>query len=179
MSRIGKNPVPIPKGVEIKIDGQSVAVKGPKGELQRTFHPQISIEMADNQIRVTRSSDNNFHRALHGLTRALIANMVAGVTEGFSKQLEMHGVGYRGEMKGKNLLLHVGYSHPVLVSPPDEITITFEPKQSLITVSGIDKELVGLMADKIRSIRKPEPYKGKGIRYKGEYIRRKAGKKAA
>ncbi len=179
MSRIGKKPVVIPKGVDIKLDGHVFTAKGPKGELEKTFHADIGINVEDAVITVTRPSDTNFHKALHGMTRALIANMIEGVTNGFTRELEMVGVGYRGELKGKKLMLHVGYSHPVLVDPPDEITLEFEPKKSLIRVLGIDKELVGLIADRIRSIRKPEPYKGKGIRYVGEYIRRKAGKTAA
>lgn len=179
MSRIGKKPVEIPTGVEIKLVGQSVTVKGPKGELSREFHPRIKISMSDKEVTVERSSNNAYYRSLHGLTRALIQNMVTGVTNGYFKELQMVGVGFRGEMKKNYLILHVGYSHPVVVVPPAGITLEFDAKANEIKVSGIDKELVGLTADKIRSIRKPEPYKGKGIRYKGEYIRRKAGKTAA
>ncbi len=179
MSRIGKQPVVIVDGVKVKLTGLELTVEGPKGTLTKKFHPDITINVGDDSIIVSRSSDIGFYRALHGMTRALIQNMVIGVTKGYSKQLEMVGVGYRGEIKGKNLELHVGYSHPVLVSPPDGIKIEYEHKAGLITVSGIDKHLVGLTADRIRSIRKPEPYKGKGIKYKGEYIRRKAGKTAA
>jgi large subunit ribosomal protein L6 len=179
MSRVGKLPVPIPKGVKIALSGKELTVEGPKGKLVKTFHPEINIDVGDDAVTVTRSSDKTFHRALHGLTRALINNMVTGVTEGFKKELELVGVGYRGEKKGKGLMLYVGYSHPVLVRPPDTVDIDFDHKAGLITVTGIDKELVGLTADRIRSIRKPEPYKGKGIKYKGEHIRRKAGKTAA
>jgi large subunit ribosomal protein L6 len=179
MSRIGKAPVEIPQDVKIKLEGQEMTVEGPKGTLNRKFHPEIKIEVSETRVTVTRSSDGGFHRSLHGLTRALIQNMVIGVTKGYQKQLELVGVGYRGEMKGKSLMLNVGYSHPVLVKPPDSVTIEFDHKAGLITVSGVDKELVGLTADRIRSIRKPEPYKGKGIKYKGEHIRRKAGKTAA
>lgn len=179
MSRVGKQPVSIPSGVKISLSGQRMTVEGPKGKLEREFHPDIAIQVGDDTVTVTRPSDKTFHRSLHGLTRALIQNMVTGVTDGFVKQLEMIGVGYRGELKGKILILYVGYSHPVVVHPPDGVTLEFNHKEGLITVSGIDKELVGLTADQIRSIRKPEPYKGKGIRYKGEQIRRKAGKTAA
>lgn len=179
MSRVGKLPVPIPKGVKIALSGKELTVEGPKGKLVKTFHPEINIDVSDDAVTVTRSSDKTFYRALHGMTRALIYNMVTGVTEGFKKELELVGVGYRGEKKGDGLILYVGYSHPVLVKPPDTVTIDFDHKAGLITVTGIDKQLVGLTADRIRSIRKPEPYKGKGIKYKGEHIRRKAGKTAA
>lgn len=179
MSRVGKAPVLIPEGVKTNLAGQELTVEGPKGTLVRKFHPEMKINVGEAEITVDRPSDSTFYRSLHGLTRALIQNMVIGVTEGYKKELEMVGVGYRGEMKGKNLMLYVGYSHPVLVSPPDGVTLAFDHKAGLITVSGIDKELVGLTADRIRSIRKPEPYKGKGIKYKGERIRRKAGKTAA
>ncbi|MCP4570610.1 MAG: 50S ribosomal protein L6 [FCB group bacterium] len=179
MSRIGKAPIAIPDGVKIKLDGQELTVTGPKGELIKKFHPEIIINFEENVITVARNSDNTFHRSLHGLTRALIANMVVGVTEGYKRELEVIGVGYRGEMKGKRLILNVGYSHPVVVDPPDGVALDFDVKAKMISVTGIDKELVGLTADRIRSIRKPEPYKGKGIRYKDEYVRRKAGKTAA
>lgn len=179
MSRVGKLPVPIPKGVKVALLGKELTVEGLKGRLVKTFHPEINIDVADDTITVTRPSDKKFHRALHGMTRALIYNMVTGVTKGFKKELELVGVGYRGEKKGKGLILYVGYSHPVFVRPPDTVTIDFDHKAGLITVSGLDKELVGLTADRIRAIRKPEPYKGKGIKYKGEHIRRKAGKTAA
>jgi len=179
MSRIGKLPVKIVSGVKVNLDGHEMNVEGPKGKLTKKFHPDMKIEMADDIITVSRPSDTNYHKSLHGLTRALINNMIIGVTEGFKRELEMVGVGYRGEMKGKFLMLHVGYSHPVLVKPPDGVNLEFDHKKNLITVTGTDKELVGLTADRIRAIRKPEPYKGKGIKYKGEYIRRKAGKTAA
>jgi len=178
MSRVGKLPVPIPETVKISLSGKEVTVEGPKGKLIKTFHPEIGIDVADDAVTVTRPSNNAFHRSLHGMTRAIINNMVIGVTEGFKKELEMVGVGYRGEIMGSALMLHVGYSHPVLVKPPDGVTIEFDHRANLITVSGADKALVGLTADRIRSIRKPEPYKGKGIKYKDEHIRRKAGKTA-
>jgi len=179
MSRVGNLPIKIPSGVTVTLAGAEVTVKGPKGALIQTFHPKINIKIEDNAVVVSRSSDTPYHRSLHGLTRALIQNMVIGVTVGYSKQLEMVGVGYRGEMKGNNLLLYVGYSHPILVKPPEGVKIEFDHKASCITISGMNKEMVGLTADRIRSIRKPEPYKGKGIRYKNEHIRRKAGKTAA
>lgn len=179
MSRVGKLPIKIPSGVTVTLAGAEVTVKGPKGALIQTFHPKMNIKIEDNAVVVSRSSDTPYHRSLHGLTRALIQNMVIGVTVGYSKQLEMVGVGYRGEMKGNNLLLYVGYSHPILVKPPEGVKIEFDHKASCITISGMNKEMVGLTADRIRSIRKPEPYKGKGIRYKNEHIRRKAGKTAA
>lgn len=179
MSRIGKMPVRIAPGVAVTLSGRQFTVTGPKGTLTRTFHPEVGIKVDDKSITVTRPSNNAFHRSLHGLTRALIQNMVTGVTEGYKKELELIGVGYRGEMKGKYLMLYVGYSHPVLVQPPDSVTVAFDHRAGVITVSGLDKELVGLTAERIRSVRKPEPYKGKGIRYKGEYVRRKAGKTAA
>ncbi len=178
MSRVGKLPVPIPEKVKISLSGNDVTVEGPKGKLMKSFHPEITIDVSDSEVTVTRPSNNAFHRSLHGMTRAVINNMVVGVTDGFKKELELVGVGYRGELKGKDLMLFVGYSHPVLVKPPDGISIEFDPKANIITVSGPDKELVGLTADRIRSVRKPEPYKGKGIKYTDEHIRRKAGKTA-
>jgi len=179
MSRVGKQPVPIPQGVKVTLSGTDVLVEGPKGKLTKKFRPEITIQIADGAVTVSRSADNTFHRALHGMTRAIINNMIIGVTKGFKKELEMVGVGYRGELKGKFLTLFIGYSHPVVIKPPDGVTIEFEPKGNFITVHGMDKELVGLTADRIRSVRKPEPYKGKGIKYKDERIRRKAGKTAA
>jgi large subunit ribosomal protein L6 len=179
MSRVGKLPVPIPAGVTVKQAGQELTIKGPKGTLVKSFRPEMTITVDGAAVTVVRTGETIMQRSLHGLTRSLIKNMVIGVTDGYSKQLEMVGVGYRAEMKGKSLQIYIGYSHPVLVVPPEGITLQFEPKGGLITVSGLDKELVGLTADKIRSIRKPEPYKGKGIRYRGEHIRRKAGKTAA
>ncbi len=179
MSRVGKKPVQIPSGVEVKLEGKELTVKGPKGTLVRKFHPEITINIDNGTITVSRTSNNAFHRSLHGMTRALIQNMVIGVTEGYVRELEMVGVGFRAEMKKNYLVLYVGYSHPVVVVPPQGVNLEFDHKAGEIKVSGIDKELVGLTADKIRSVRKPEPYKGKGIKYKGEYIRRKAGKTAA
>lgn len=179
MSRVGKLPIAIPAGVQVTLADVGVTVTGPKGSLVKAFHPAITVAVDGAAVIVTRSSDSPYYRALHGLTRALINNMVIGVTKGYLKELELVGVGYRGELKGKHLMLYVGYSHPVLVKPPEGVTIAFDPKAGLITVTGIDKELVGQTADRIRNVRKPEPYKGKGIKYKDEHIRRKAGKTAA
>jgi len=176
VSRIGRLPVSIPKGVQVTIDGLSVKVKGPKGELQREFDPQIKVELGDGQLVVTRSSDRGPVRALHGLTRALLANMVEGVSEGFRKSLEIVGVGYRADLQGNDLVLRVGYSHVVEYPSPQGITFKVEKGNRIIHVDGADKELVGQVAAEIRAVRKPEPYKGKGIRYLGEYVRRKAGK---
>ncbi len=176
MSRIGKMPVAIPKGVQVAIQGNTVKVKGPRGELSRTFSPAIQIEMKDGQVVVQRPSDERAVRALHGTTRALIRNMVAGVSEGFSKVLQIEGVGYRAEMKGQQLVMALGYSHPVEVDPPPGIAFAVDDKTKTITISGIDKELVGQVASDVRKWRPPEPYKGKGLRYLGEHVRRKAGK---
>ncbi len=178
MSRIGKKPVVIPKGITVTVKDGSVNVKGPKGELVRTIHPQLAVEVKGQEILLTRPNDEKRVRALHGLWRALIQNMVSGVSEGYTRKLEIVGVGYRAEMKGTKLNLNVGYSHPILFGPPEGIKIE-TPTQTSITITGIDKQLVGLVAAKIRSFRVPEPYKGKGIKYEGEYIRRKAGKAAA
>jgi large subunit ribosomal protein L6 len=178
MSRVGKKPIPIPNKVKVEINGCNLMVTGPKGLLALAIHPDITVAVQDNAMVVARSSDLKKHRALHGLTRALINNMVVGVTEGYTRQLEIIGVGYRAEMRAKNLVLHLGYSHPIIFSPPDEVTLTVMPKENKIEVTGINKELVGLVTAKIRSFRKPEPYKGKGIRYVGEYVRTKAGKTA-
>ncbi|HEY8484501.1 MAG TPA: 50S ribosomal protein L6 [Longimicrobiales bacterium] len=178
MSRIGRKPVPIPAGVTVTIEGNTVGVKGPKGELKRTFRPEVAIRMQDGQLVVERAADTKTHRALHGLTRALLANMVAGVTQGYRKSLEIVGVGYRAEKKGKNLVLNVGFSHPVEFPEPEGITIT-TPNPTTVVVEGIDKEKVGQVAAEIRAVRPPEPYKGKGIRYAGEVVRRKAGKTGA
>jgi large subunit ribosomal protein L6 len=175
MSRVGKNPITVPRGVEVKIDGSSVAVKGPKGELSWSFDRDIAFKQEDGQIIVTRPTDQARHRAMHGLSRALLANMVAGVSEGFSKTLEMHGVGYRAQMQGKDLQLAIGFSHPVMVSPEPGIEFEVDGTSKII-VRGVNKERVGQVAADIRKIRPPEPYKGKGIRYEGEYVRRKAGK---
>ena len=176
MSRIGRMPIPMPEGVAASIDGNRVTVRGPKGELSRSFDQDMSIALRDNHIIVTRPSDSKRHKAMHGLTRALLANMVTGVSEGFRKILEIVGVGYRAEMRGETLVLSVGYSHPVEMEPPPGITLSVEKGYRSFTVEGIDKELVGEVAARIRAVRKPEPYKGEGIRYLGERVRRKAGK---
>ncbi len=178
MSRIGRKPVRIPKGVKVEVKNGAVKVTGAKGELSAAIHPDVTVEVKGEEVLVTRHADLKEQRSLHGLFRALIANMVTGVTTGFSRKLELVGVGYRAELKGKVLQLALGYSHPIVFRPPDSIKIE-APTQTNITVSGIDKQLVGLVAAKIRSLRPPEPYKGKGIKYEGEYIRRKAGKTAA
>ncbi len=175
MSRIGKMPITLPKGVEVRIDGTTVTVKGPKGELARDILPEIAIKQEDGQLLVSRPTDQQRHRAMHGLTRTLVDNMVRGVSEGFSKTLEMQGVGYRAQMQGNDLQLSVGFSHPVTVPPPAGIEFEVEGT-SRIVVKGINKEQVGQIAADVRKIRPPEPYKGKGIRYLGEYVRRKAGK---
>jgi len=177
VSRIGKQPIPVPSGVEVRIEGSSVSVKGPKGELSSTFNEDMSLELEDGQIWVKRPSDARQHRSLHGLTRTLIANMVIGVSEGFSKNLEIIGVGYRAVLKGSDLEMQLGFSHPVLIVA--ESGIAFEvPAPTKITVRGIDKQRVGQVAAEIRGWRPPEPYKGKGVRYEGEYVRRKLGKAA-
>jgi large subunit ribosomal protein L6 len=175
MSRIGKMPVALPKGVNVKIDGATVNVKGPKGELSQTFHQDMSIKQEDGKI-VVQMPDDPAYNAMHGLTRALLNNMVKGVSEGFVKTLEIEGVGYRGELQGKNLVLALGFSHPVPVEAPAGITFTVDKTQRVITIEGPDKQAVGQVAANIRSLRPPEPYKGKGIRYQGEKVRRKAGK---
>ena len=177
MSRIGKLPVPILKGVEAKQTNGTVTVKGPKGELTLNVHPDMSVVIEDAEIRVERPSDHKDHRALHGLTRSLIANMVEGVTEGYSKTLEIIGVGYRADAKGKGITLNLGFSHPIEYTPVDGIKLEC-PNQTTIVVSGIDKQKVGQTAAELRAFRPPEPYKGKGIRYQGEHVRRKAGKTA-
>ncbi len=174
MSRIGKLPIEIPEKVEIKIEGNRLTAKGPKGQLTREFSPLLSVQQEDNQIVVKRKSDQRQERALHGLTRSLINGMVEGVTKGFEKKLTMVGVGYNAKLKGKDLELEVGYSHPVLIKAP--AAIEFEVEKTNITVKGIDKQQVGEIAAKIRAVRKPEPYKGKGIKYADEQIRRKVGK---
>lgn len=176
MSRIGRMPIAVPQGVAVDVKGNRVTVKGPKGELSRSFDQDMSIALQDNQIVVTRPSDSKRHKSMHGLTRALLANMVTGVSEGFQRTLEIVGVGYRAEMQGEKLVLSVGYSHPVEIEPPPGITFTVEKGYRSFIVEGIDKELVGEVAARIRAVRKPEPYKGKGIRYIGERVRRKAGK---
>ncbi len=176
MSRIGRLPVAVPNGVQVNVQGSDVHVKGPKGEMKRTFSPLIEIAMENGQVVITRKSDNAAERALHGTTRAVIANMVHGVSSGFQVVLEVEGVGYRAEMQGKDLALFVGYSHPVKVPPPAGISFDVDQKTRQIKVSGYDREVVGQTASEIRRIRPPEPYHGKGIRYQGERIRRKAGK---
>ena len=177
MSRIGKQPIPVPSGVEVQIDGSTVTVKGPKGELTQTLNDVIAIEIEDGVINVTRPDESRTARSLHGLTRTLVANMVIGVSEGYSKNLEIVGVGYRAAMKGKDIELQLGFSHPVFVEA--QPGITFEvPAPTKITVSGINKQQVGQVAADIRKWRKPEPYKGKGVRYEGEKVRRKLGKSA-
>ena len=179
MSRIGRMPVTIPSGVEVDIKGSFVKVKGQKGEMQRQFSHLMEIVLEDGQVTVKRKSNHPTERALHGTTRALIANMVQGVSGGFEKVLEIQGVGYRAEMNGNNLVLNVGYSHPVELEPVDGISFDADPKTRQVKVMGMDKELVGKIASEIRKIRPPEPYHGKGIRYLGEHVRRKAGKAGA
>lgn len=177
MSRIGKQPITVPAGVEVKIDGTTVTVKGSKGELTQTFNELMTITCEDGAISVTRPDDSREARAFHGLTRSLINNMVIGVSEGYQKNLDLVGVGYRAALKGKDLDLSLGFSHPVVVNPPEGIT--FEcPSQTKIVIKGIDKQVVGQIAAEIRGIRPPEPYKGKGVRYEGEHVRRKLGKAA-
>jgi large subunit ribosomal protein L6 len=177
MSRVGQAPIPIPSGVEVKVDARTVHVKGPKGELTRQVPEAISVEQTDGELRIKRAGEAREVKALHGLTRSLIANMVQGVTEGYEKRLEIHGVGYRATKQGNALELTVGLSHTVRKEAPSGIEFEV-PTPTRITVRGVDKELVGQTAAEIRAIRKPEPYKAKGIRYEGEYIRRKAGKAA-
>jgi len=177
VSRIGKAPIPIPDGVTVEIKKNLVTVKGPKGELQQKVDPDIKVKVEDNQIVLKRPTDNRRHRSLHGLYRSLIANMVTGVSQGFMRRMEIVGVGYRAEKKGKAVVFSLGYSHPIVFVPPEGIDISVDTPTN-ITINGIDKQLVGQVAAKIRSFRPPEPYKGKGIRYAGEHIRRKAGKSA-
>jgi large subunit ribosomal protein L6 len=169
-------PIELPDGVQVDIKGQRVTVKGPKGELSRVFRPEMLIKLDSGIVTVERPNDAPQVRALHGLTRALLNNMVVGVTSGFEKTLQIEGVGYRPELEGTELIVHVGFSHPVQVPPPDGIAFEVDTRARTIKVQGIDKELVGQVAADIRKIRPPEPYKGKGIRYMGEYVRRKAGK---
>ncbi len=177
MSRIGKLPVAIPSGVDVQIDGQTVTVKGSKGELTRTFSELMTIKVEDNQVIVERPDDSREAKSFHGLTRTLIANMIEGVSNGYAKKLELVGVGYRAALKGTDLEIQLGFSHPVVVKAPENITFEV-PSQTEIIVKGISKEQVGQVAANIRAWRKPEPYKGKGIRYEGEYVRRKLGKAA-
>ncbi|GLW65623.1 50S ribosomal protein L6 [Actinomadura rubrobrunea] len=175
MSRIGRLPITVPSGVDVRIDGREVTVKGPKGELRHTVAEPIEVKLEDGKVTVTRPNDVNTVRALHGLTRTLINNMVIGVTEGYRKTLVIQGVGYRVQQKGKDLEFSLGYSHPITVSPPEGITFRVE-KPTQLVVEGIDKQKVGEVAANIRKLRKPDPYKGKGVRYEGEQIRRKVGK---
>ena len=177
MSRIGKKPIVIPAGVDVKLNGSEVTVKGPKGELKNTFNSDMAIAIEGNEIIVTRPSDVKEHRSLHGLTRTLIANMVEGVTNGYSKELEVNGVGYRVQKQGKNLVMNLGYSHQVIMEEIPGITIE-APTPNKIVISGADKQMVGQFAAEVREKRPPEPYKGKGIKYAQEYIRRKEGKAA-
>lgn len=177
MSRIGKQPIAVPAGVDVTIDGSTISVKGSKGELTQTFSSLLSYNLEDGQLSVTRPDDSREARSLHGLTRTLINNMMIGVSQGYTKSLELVGVGYRAAVKGENLDLSLGFSHPVVITPP--AGIKFEtPAQTKIVISGIDKQKVGQIAAEIRGIRPPEPYKGKGVRYEGEHVRRKLGKAA-
>ena len=175
MSRIGRMPIQVPQGVQVEVNRNLVTVRGPKGTLSRELHPDMKIDQNDGTILVSRPTESRMHRSLHGLTRTLVANMVAGVTAGYTRRLEISGVGYRAQQAGKSLVLQLGYSHPVAVEPPDGVTLTAETPTRIV-VSGIDKELVGETAARIRRVRPPEPYKGKGIRFSEEQIRRKVGK---
>ncbi|MEN8145354.1 MAG: 50S ribosomal protein L6 [Gemmatimonadota bacterium] len=178
MSRVGKKPIPVPASVTVTIDGSAVSVKGPKGELNGSFDPELTIEQSDGMITVSRPTDQVRHRSLHGLTRTLISNMVQGVSEGFQRTLEIHGVGYRAQQKGKDVSFAVGYSNPVEFQAPEGVELQVETP-TLVHVRGADRQAVGEAAARIRRIRPPEPYKGKGIRYQNEHVRRKAGKAAA
>jgi large subunit ribosomal protein L6 len=176
MSRIGKKPVDIPAKVQVSLSGNEITVKGPKGQLTMIAHPQMKLTEEDGKLVVVRPNDERRSRELHGLTRALINNMITGVSQGFRKTLLIEGVGYRAEMQGKNLVMYLGYSHPVPVEPPDGISFSIEERGTIIHVDGIDRQLVGQVTADLRSLRPPEPYKGKGVRYSDETIRRKAGK---
>ena len=175
MSRVGKKPIEIPSNVKVNLDGKTVKVEGPKGKLEERMHQRMSAEVNENQLIVSRPSDNKLDKSLHGLTRSLIQNMVIGVTEGYKKELEIHGVGMRAQLQGKRIVMQLGFSHPVNYDIPEGISVVV-PKPTQIEIAGIDKQLVGEVAAEIRHFYKPEPYKGKGIRYKGEHVRRKAGK---
>ena len=175
MSRIGRKPVPVPNGVTVTVNGPAITVKGPRGELSRKLHPDMQVKVENGTVTVERPSDEDRHRALHGLTRSLIANMVEGVTQGYKKQLEITGVGYKAEVKSFGLQLALGYSHPVEYRAPAGIKLT-APQPTAVVIEGADKEKVGQVAAEIRALRKPEPYKGKGVKYQGEQVRRKAGK---
>ena len=177
MSRIGRMPIPVPEAVSVRIKGSRVDVEGPKGVMSRDFHPEMRVTLEDGELKVSRPSDQRHHRALHGLTRALLNNMVVGVTDGFEKQLEVVGVGYRVDHQPDgSLLLNLGFSHPVTIMPPEGIEFSVEARTKVITVSGADKQVVGQVAAEIRKWRPPEPYRGKGVRYVGEYVRHKPGK---
>lgn len=176
MSRVGKQPIELPGDVKVDVRGNHVEISGSKGKLSQTFRPEMTIKVEDGTLLVERPSDTREHRAFHGLTRALLNNMVTGVSEGFDRRLQIEGVGYRAELNGKNLVLNVGYSHPVEIEPPEGVSFEVENRGKQINVSGIDKQVVGEITAKIRKVRPPEPYKGKGIRYEGEHVRRKAGK---
>lgn len=178
MSRIGRMPIIIPAGVQVNLSGNELEVKGPKGSLKRSFSTKIEVALEDGKLNIKRNSEEQSIRALHGTTRSILQNMVTGVSQGFSKVLEIDGVGYRAEMNGKELVIYVGFSHPVTIKPAEGISFDVDTKTRQITISGFDKELVGQIAADIRKIRPPEPYKGKGIHYLGEYIRHKAGKSA-
>ncbi len=176
MSRIGKAPITLPEGVTVDLKGSKVTVKGPKGTLEQSFHPDMSIDLDDGVLTVSRPSDSRDHRSIHGLTRSLLNNMVIGVSDGYSKVLRIEGVGYRAMMEGKTLVLNVGYSHPISFEPEKDMSFEVEDRGKTIRVYGIDKQHVGEITARIRKTRPPEPYKGKGVRYDGEYVRRKAGK---
>jgi len=175
MSRIGKKEIKLPQNVKVQIDGQKIQVEGPKGKLSRVFPDQIKLSLEDNTFSLTKVEESITARERYGLSRSLLSNMIVGVSEGFEKDLEIKGVGYRSQVDGKNLVLNLGYSHPIIIEPPKDISFSVE-KNTSIKITGIDKEVVGLIASKIRNTRPPEPYKGKGVQYKGEQIRRKAGK---
>jgi large subunit ribosomal protein L6 len=177
MSRIGRLPIAIPTGVQVRLEGATLVVKGPKGEHRQPLHPEMQVEVGEQEIRVLRPTDQRRHRALHGLSRTLVANSVKGVAEGFRKRLEIRGVGYKAEVQGRRLVLSVGFSSPYVYDVPEGIEVRAE-SPTLIAVSGVDKQRVGQVAAEIRGVRPPEPYKGKGIRYEGEYVRQKAGKTA-
>lgn len=182
MSRIGHLPINLPQGVEVKMDGHTIEVKGPKGTLRQAIDPDLDVKIEDGAITISRPTEQKRHKAMHGLYRSLVTNMVEGVSQGFTKKLIMTGVGFRANAQGQVLELNVGYSHPVVIALPPEVKVTAEQQKGqepVITLESFDKQLIGQMASKIRSVRKPEPYKGKGIRYADEYIRRKAGKAAA
>jgi large subunit ribosomal protein L6 len=176
MSRIGKKPIGLPEKVSVALNGQEVVVKGPKGELTQSIHPDMAVKEEDGQLLVERPTDERRHRALHGLTRALVANMVQGVSEGFQKTLVIEGVGYTSELRGTDLVMKLGYSHEIVVNPPEGISFEVEDRGRIIHIKGIDKQVVGQVAANVRELRPPEPYKGKGVRYSDERVRRKAGK---